>query len=213
MVARAAWSAVLDWCFPKKCSLCLMLGDESICPVCRGEFEDAPPPSHHLADSDALAWHGGLFRYTGRAAQAVKRLKFERATALAEPMSLEIAEGVAAIEVEFDTIVPVPIHWLRRMQRGFNQAELLCRRLDPDLVQPSWLRRIRATRPQVGLSTRERLRNLEGAFSADPAVLGQRILLIDDVVTSGGTAAECARTLRKAGADWVGILTFAAGDA
>ena len=104
-----------------------------------------------------------------------------------------------------DLIVPVPIHWSRKCTRGFNQAELLCQRLS---ASPHALVRHRRTRPQVGLTEEERLRNLKDAFQASPIVYGKRILLVDDVLTSGQTARECARALRTAGAREVGFLAF-----
>ena len=104
----------------------------------------------------------------------------------------------------------MPIHWSRTVTRGFNQAELLCEQLPRELINNNILRRTRATRPQVGLSHEERARNLEGAFEVIQSVEGNSVLLIDDVLTSGGTARECASVLKKAGAIEVGIYTFAA---
>jgi ComF family protein len=102
----------------------------------------------------------------------------------------------------------VSIHWSRLCRRGFNQAELLCDGLPRERLRPDLLRRIRATRPQAGLSREERLRNLAGAFRANGEAQGLRILLVDDVFTSGQTARECAGALLAAGATKVGILAL-----
>lgn len=107
-----------------------------------------------------------------------------------------------------DVIVPVPIHPSRRAIRGFNQAELCASRVKGLLVQPSYLKRIRATRPQAGLSLREREENLNRAFRASPEVRGRSVILVDDVVTSGHTGRACARSLKEAGAVSVGIVAF-----
>ncbi len=119
----------------------------------------------------------------------------------------------AAYEREFadevDLIVPVPLHWSRRCYRGFNQSELLCFGLPEELLRPRSLRRIRATHAQVTLDPAARLTNLQGAFAADPCVAGKVVLLVDDVVTSGTTASECAFTLKQAGAESVALLAFA----
>lgn len=148
--------------------------------------------------------------YTGRAAQAVRRLKYERVTSHAALMSCQMAELAELTGLDLaDAVIPVPIHWTRRCLRGFNQAELLAEAFSR--VQPELLRRIRPTRPQVGLSTDERLHNLQGAFVAEEHVKGQSILLLDDVTTSGGTALECARTLLERGAREVSLITYAAG--
>jgi ComF family protein len=107
-----------------------------------------------------------------------------------------------------DVVVPVPIHWARRAQRGFNQSELLAELAPKEILRPEILARTRFTRPQVGLSASERLKNLSGAFKASKAVRGLRVLLIDDVVTTGGTALACAQALLDSGATETGLLTF-----
>lgn len=151
-----------------------------------------------------------LYPYEGRAAQAVKRLKFEDATSLGATMAADLAQGIEDLgKTDVDAAVPVPIHWSRRCERGYNQSEMLAQAL-PN-VRSDVLSRNRATRPQVGLSPEERLRNLRGAFTVTADVVGLSILLLDDVVTSGGTAFECARTLREAGAARVALATYARG--
>jgi ComF family protein len=131
----------------------------------------------------------------------VRRLKYSRSTGLASFMSEKIAVSTERLS-GIDAIVPVPIHWRRRNSRGFNQSEELA----PNGI--NLLERIRATRPQVGLNREQRARNLAGAFRALPGAEGKTILLIDDVVTSGQTARECASALLAVGAIEVGILAF-----
>ena len=113
--------------------------------------------------------------------------------------------------LEVDGIAAVPIHWKRELQRGFNQSVILCEALPRELIRHDLIRRIRWTKPQVELKQEERLTNLVGAFEAKGEVAGLRILLIDDVYTSGGTALSCATALKKAGAKEVGILTLTTG--
>lgn len=148
--------------------------------------------------------------YHGRAAQAVRRLKYDRVMPHVEEMSLEMLALARSGGLDrADLVVPVPIHWSRRCERGFNQSELLAKPFDKrDL---SVLRRVRRTRQQVGLTPEERSNNLAGAFSALRELRGRTILLIDDVRTSGGTARECAKTLKEAGALQVYLLTYCAG--
>ena len=183
----------LDWFFPRRCALCGLIGPDSLCANCLGEFQPNETPIEFLGSRDALEFRAAPFRYDGRAAQAVRRLKYNRSTALGPPLAQLIKTAYNELEGgDFDAIIPVPIHWLRRYQRGFNQSDLLCMDLPIDLVQPHLLRRIRATRPQVGLTVEERRTNLLGAFRAAGDVHGKEILLVDDVITSGGTAMECA---------------------
>lgn len=161
---------------------------------------------------DGIEFKSILFAYSGRAAQAVQHLKYARGTSVADWMASRLAEFADENTLlGCDVIVPVPIHWSRRCYRGFNQAELLTSALPRELVRTDLLKRTRATRPQVGLSLEERLANLQGAFEASPQVTKQRVLLVDDVCTTGQTALECARALRDAGALSVGVLAFAGG--
>ncbi|HSI72549.1 MAG TPA: ComF family protein [Fimbriimonas sp.] len=150
-----------------------------------------------------LAYKVAIYDYAGRAGQAVRRLKYSRSTSLTSWMASEIAR--ASQLVPFDVVIPVPIHWARRNERGFNQSELLASALPSS---PELLKRIRRTRPQVGLTREQRMTNLSGAFLASPLASGLSVLLIDDVVTSGQTARECAKELLSKGAREVGVLAF-----
>jgi len=167
-------------------------------------MEPHMPAITYLVGED-LDFHGSAYRYQGRAGHAVRRLKYERRTGLAEFMGEAVAAAAEREGLEYDLAVPVPIHWLRLVARGFNQAELIAARL-PNRVMA--LRRSRPTRPQAGLSTGDRLKNLDGAFEVIADVRDKTIVLVDDVVTSGQTAKACAQALRGAGAQAVGILAF-----
>lgn len=115
---------------------------------------------------------------------------------------------------QYDAIVPVPLHWRRYCSRGFNQAADLAgplsRHFRLPIVKRS-LRRVRHTRPQVSLPHNERKTNIRNAFKvARPSkVAGKKLLLLDDVITSGATLNECARVLKRAGASKVAIVTLA----
>lgn len=165
----------------------------------------SPPPVGEIAP---LAFRASVYLYEGRAAQAVRRLKYGRATSLAAAMADDLASHIRALGE--DLIVPVPIHRRRRGERGFNQAELLCQGRHDRPVSTTAIRRVRMTPPQASLPVAERAENLRGAFRADPReVEGRKVLLVDDVVTTGHTARECAAALMAAGAIEVGVLAFA----
>lgn len=112
-----------------------------------------------------------------------------------------------------DFIIPIPLHWIKKFLRGFNQAHLLAEMINQLLALPisnNILKRIKNTESQIQKSKKERVRNVKNAFNInDCDLMGKNILLIDDVVTSGATANECARILKKYGANEVKLLTIA----
>ena len=133
-----------------------------------------------------------------------------------------LAEAIARLEPEFGAdkilVIPVPLYKGRRRQRGFNQAELIARAAlkaytagERLLRATDTLLRTRATQSQIGLTSHQRRENMRGAFAVARAgeVTGREIVLVDDVYTTGTTATECARVLRKAGAAKVWVATVA----
>jgi ComF family protein len=127
-----------------------------------------------------------------------------------------LLERALPIDDRYDFIVPVPLHWRRRWRRGFNQAELLARGIAKHRGIPlvSALRRGKATVDQAALTSAGRRRNVVGAFQPRKGIeiQGKRILLIDDVFTTGATASACALALKRAGAASVSLLTLARAD-
>jgi ComF family protein len=126
-----------------------------------------------------------------------------------------MAANFAATEV---LVVPVPLHVRRLRERGFNQSEMIARvalKLNPVesrlVICPKALERRRETRSQIGLSSHQRRENMRGAFAVieSERVYGHEILLVDDVLTTGTTASECARVLRRAGASKIWVATVA----
>jgi ComF family protein len=127
-----------------------------------------------------------------------------------------MARAGAKLVAEADIVVPVPLHRRRLWWRRFNQSAALAKalaRLGKKPFAPAILTRIRATAQQVGLSAEERDRNVRGAFRVSPpekiAVAGRRVLLVDDVYTTGATAKAATRALLRAGAAAVDVLVFA----
>jgi ComF family protein len=169
-----------------------------------------------IADPPVFARARAAVRYDDGARALVHRLKYgdrtELALALARMMALAGREVIAECEV----IAPVPLHWTRGWRRRFNQSALLAKELGRIAGKPVALEavsRVRRTATQVGLSREERRENLRAAFrpghSAPREIEGRRVLLVDDVLTSGATANAVSRALLKAGAVAVDVLTFA----
>ena len=163
------------------------------------------PPHYDYARSAAL-YEGGL-------RDALHAFKFAGRRALAGPLGdLAAEQCVASLPDGIDALIPVPLARERERERGFNQATLLARRIGRRLgvpTRPSWLARIRSTRPQSDLSAAERRTNVRGAFRASERVAGGHLLLVDDILTTGATLDACARALSAAGARRVGVLTVA----
>ncbi|HEU4754386.1 MAG TPA: ComF family protein [Armatimonadota bacterium] len=204
---RDLGAGFVDLLYPPRCLTCGALA-EPFCGGCRSQIEpveaDRELP-HGIHAARSAGWHEGPLR------TAVLRLKFERKTALARPLGLLLAEQLESAPWKPDALVPVPIHWLRRLERGFNQSELIAEQLSRASGVPvhRLLRRTRYTLPQVGQSRSHRAENLRGAFALGgrDALRGARLALVDDVRTTGATLLECTAVLRAAGASRVYALT------
>lgn len=155
-------------------------------------------------------------RFGDVARDLVHYLKYGDRLDLVQPFGRWMTRAGAELLHEADALVPVPLHWTRLFQRRFNQSAELARAISKRAGVPvidDALARVRATPPQVGLAREERAKNVHGAFSVAVAnrtkVRGQRIVLVDDVLTTGATANACARVLRRAGAKRIDVLTLA----
>jgi ComF family protein len=199
---------LLSWVYPPKCALCGALGEASPCETCGSSMRLAEP-NFVREPEGALEFRACVYAYEGRVAQAVRRLKYARCTSLLPFMAQAVAARLAELAEDGDLIIPVPMNWARRAWRGFNQSELLLKETQGIQVHAGALKRVRNTRPQAGLPLLERQANLRGAFRATAEVEARSVILVDDVVTSGETARECAAALVEAGASSVGIVAFA----
>jgi len=157
--------------------------------------------------------------YAGAAAEAIKAAKYRRrrsaARALGEVLVQQVWRRPHLLPGErVDFVLPVPLHPNRLSQRGFNQAEEIVSPLCESLglaLRPGLLKRVKDIPPQVGLSAKARRENVKGAFalaSGEP-LCGKRILVFDDVMTTGATVNECARVLKRGGAAEVHVLALA----
>jgi ComF family protein len=142
----------------------------------------------------------------------LQRYKYNRDVSLAPVLGALLYQRTPLAASTYDVIIPVPLHISRLRWRGFNQAHLLAQRFADDCpIDPYSLRRVRPTRPQVDLNESERRRNVAGAFQVTRPqhVDGRRILLVDDVYTTGATVDECSHALVRAGAHSVDVLVLA----
>lgn len=168
----------------------------------------ADPPAYERARAAA--------RYGDVARELVHFLKYGDRLDLARPLGQWMARAGAELLSDADALVPVPLHWTRLLQRRFNQSAMLAQTIGAAAnvaVADHIIVRSRATRPQYGLARSERARNVQGAFEVAKAarvdVKGRKLILVDDVLTSGATVDACARSLRRAGASRVDVLVLA----
>jgi len=234
---RAALRFTLDVALPPLCPSCREpLGDGvGLCAACWSKLSLIEPPycarlgipfvydpgpgllsMEAIANPPAYQRARAAVRYDEVAKALVTGFKYGDRLDLAPMMGRWMARAGRELLAGADGLVPVPLHWRRLWARRFNQSAALANTISTIGGVPvlhGALVRVRATRQQVGLSQAQRAENVQGAFRVDPdgkaAIAGRRIVLIDDVLTSGATVDTCARALLRAGAAQVDVLVFA----
>jgi len=147
--------------------------------------------------------------YEGALAEAIHQLKFHGARRISKPLGTLLSKESLPL---VDVIVPVPLHIKNLRERGYNQSLLIARKLSRSLHIPLFMDTLikkKETPPQIGLSAKERISNVRNAFTVQGNVKGRRILLVDDVMTTGATVKECSHALVNAGAREVIVATIA----
>lgn len=227
---------VLDIALPTLCVACREpVHGEGVCAACWSQlsFIAAPycprlgipfvyDPGPELLSMEAIAnppaysRARAAVRYDEVAKTLVHALKYQDRTDLAPAMGRWMARAGLELLGEADVLVPVPLHWKRGWSRRYNQSGALARVIERQsgvkLVTEA-LRRVRSTQQQIGLTRTERASNVQGAFKVAPErkadIAGRRVILVDDVLTSGATVDACARALLRAKAAQVDVLVFA----
>jgi len=212
-------AALLDLFFPQRCAGCRSRASDVLCGGCAENLPLLEPPLCARCGMPASfevpacsgcrgvdLWFEGFrapLRYEGVGREAVHALKYGGHAGVAERLAAPLLARVLP-EGRFDVVVPVPLHPSRLRRRGYNQAALLARALAGRIGVPfsDKLKAVRRTRDQVELTAAGRRENVRGAFEARGRVRG-RVLLVDDVLTTGATMSECARVLLEAGASGV----------
>jgi ComF family protein len=203
--------------FPDRCAGCGRTGS-LLCDRCRARIRPYPGTARALSlaangDRALLDQVAIAFVFDGALREAIHRLKYDRVRRMAGPLGELLAQHMRAQPQPADVLVPVPLHPRRMAERGFNQSELLAQhlsRLSGIPMLASGLVRSRDTAHQVGLDARERHENVREAFVwQQPARPPARVLLIDDVLTTGATLVACAHALRLAGTREVRALVLA----
>lgn len=223
-------AALLNLLYPSRCPVCSGPSDSPshspICSGCWASIKRLEGPSCRICARPFASEYAGLCGdclrerppfsrvityglYSDALKEAVHLLKFTSIKRLSRPLGMLLA----GLDIpEADLIVPVPLSTRELRKRGFNQTLLISRALSKTTgipLGPGLLYKKRETPPQVSLPRRERLLNLKGAFAAREGLEGRRVILVDDVVTTGATARECSRAILKAGAEEVFVAAVA----
>jgi len=226
----------LDVALPTLCVSCREPVDgEGVCAECWAKLSFIAPPycprlgipfvydpgpdmlsMEAIASPPAYTRARAAVRYDDVARTLVHALKYQDRTDLAPAMGRWMARAGRELLGVADVLVPVPLHWRRGWSRRYNQSGALARIIEQQTRVPvaaEALRRIRRTEQQIGLSRPQRASNVQGAFKVAPdrqhLISGRRVVLIDDVLTSGATVDACARALLRAKASTVDVLVFA----
>ncbi|NEU13610.1 ComF family protein [Methylobacterium sp. BTF04] len=235
---RSIWSGALALVYPPTCPGCggATADAHALCPACWSQLKLIERPycqrlgtpfgvdhgtgplisPRAIAEPPVFGRARAVALYDGTARDLVHRLKYDDRLDLSGVLTRMMASAGAELLSDTDCLVPIPLHYFRLWRRRFNQAALLANGVGAIAkvpCDPGLLARVKATRSQVGLSRPARAANLQGAFrvrdAARPRLQGRRILLVDDVMTTGATANAAARVLLRAGARSVDVLTFA----
>lgn len=204
---------ILDFFWPSRCIFCgkIIPPQKLYCPGCIKQLSPVTslPPLFYL---DIVL---SFTRYSYTSSSAIYRLKFRNQPKLAATLAQMMAERFCSqlSKLSIDLICDVPMSPQKQRQRGYNQAQLLAQQVakQTNIPYAPLLEKIKTTPEQHTLGAEQRKHNLKDAYRvvSPQQVLGKRILIIDDVITTGSTMNECAHTLRDAGAEWVGALSFA----
>jgi ComF family protein len=233
---RAFFGRALDVALPTLCAACRepVVGD-GVCATCWSKLSLIAPPycdrlgipfaydpgpgvlsMQAITDPPAYRRARAAVRYDDVARTLVHALKYGDRLDLAPTMGSWMARAGGELLASADALIPVPLHWRRLWLRRFNQSALLAQAIARETglaIADGALKRVKATAQQVGLSQAERALNVQGAFRVagerKAEVAGRRLILIDDVLTSGATSDACARALLRAGARNVDVVVFA----
>lgn len=239
---RRVLDAAVSLFAPPRCAGCGQICQSSFCDKCNSLIQTVTPPlclscGREMPVGVTISRHGcsvcekmrfrfdecrSATQYRGPLERAVVRFKYHRVrplgTALAQLMVLYMVARPELFKQyrAADMVVPVPLHWMRRMWRRFNQSEILADPIAQVLGMPvtNALRRTRNNRPQARLGFKERRSNVKGIFTTrqEVSLKGKSVVLIDDIMTSGSTVSECAATLKKNGAKKVFVYTVCRRD-
>ena len=210
-------NGIINIFYPNACGICGSISKYDICPKCTAKLNDIKQCKKHIYLTKSFTDAMYIFKYEDLVRECFIKYKFGeqnyRYKAFANFMIKD--KKICGFLKKYDIIIPVPISKKRKKQRGYNQSELIikeCARLDKNIIVcTNVLYKIKNTKPQSTLNKEQRKMNLQGAYEAKNSnlITNKKVLLFDDIYTTGSTLEECAKVLKWAGAYEVSVLTLA----
>ena len=217
-VCNESWAGADNGFACRTCRSNVFKSTSPWCEQCGLPFEGAAGDAITCKNCHEADWQferaRSMMSARGLVREVIHRHKYNRHEFF-EPLMVQWFFGCGSLFSEKpQCVIPVPLHPLKERDRGFNQAERLAKGVAEHLdlpMEPGCLRRVKYTETQTNLSRKERMANMHNAFEASERVAFSRVLLLDDVMTTGATASACAAALRRAGVQTVDVLTLARG--
>ncbi len=208
---------ILNLIYPQVCGICGEISNKDICNHCKVKLKNYKRSQKHIYLTKNYDTHMYVFDYQDMVREKILQYKFQEKTYIYHSFAKIIAndEKICRFLKSYDIIIPVPISKKRKKQRGYNQSEIIAKYLAKQLplveYQKDVLYKIKDTSPQSLLDKEKREMNIQGAYyiKNEKKVQNKKIVLFDDIYTTGATVNECSKQLKRAGAKEIGVLTLA----
>ncbi|MBR6033264.1 MAG: ComF family protein [Clostridia bacterium] len=206
----------LDIIFPPKCGFCGKINKDFICKKCENEIKYLKKDCIAKTNNVTYKYHLYAYKYENEIREKMLQFKFNDEPELAETFSKLIIknEKICRFLETYDIIIPVPMHIKKQTIRGYNQADLIAKKIAKELhieYAKDALIKIRKTKTQSSLNASQRKSNVKDAYDCKikEKIKDKKVILFDDIYTTGSTVAECAKVLKQSGAKEISVFTFA----
>ena len=207
---------ILNAVFPNACGICGRINENSLCPKCNIKLKELAKAKTRKFKNKNYAYHAYMFDYQGIIRDKIIDYKFNDKSYLYGTFSESIIKNkkMCRFIKKYDIIIPVPIHRKRKSERGYNQTELLCKNIAKRLeieMASDVLEKIKYNVPQMSLNKIDRSNNVKGVYVVRnlERIRNKKVLLVDDIYTTGSTVDECARVLKNVGTLEISVFTIA----
>ena len=210
---------ILDLIYPQVCGICGKLNSKSLCNKCKVKLEKEfkfETQNYEEDNSKNFIEHSYFFKYENLIRSQILALKFREKPYIYKTITYFLKNMQKSFEKlkKYDIIIVIPISYQRKRDRGYNQSELIAREISKIIkakIARKVLYKTKHTQPQSSLNKKQREENAKGVYKAINVekLQNKKILLIDDIYTTGNTVNECAKTLKQAGVNKIGVITIA----